>query len=166
MKIGIYLGRFQPLHINHEKIIKQMINDFGYDNSILIIGSAHTNDERNPYSLDDRIKMIKNSFPDIKNIFYLDDNPDDSKWLSNFIKLVKSFNETLRCRDVTIYAGNKEDVWFLDLSEESSSFNIRQFNRTENDLSATKIRKALKDKDFEYVKRHINILNRSLIIGD
>ena len=71
MKIGIYLGRFQPLHINHEKIIKQMINDFGYDNSILIIGSAHTNDERNPYSLDDRIKMIKNSFPDIKNIFYL-----------------------------------------------------------------------------------------------
>ena len=57
MKVGILVGRFQPLHKGHVKAI-----EFARNNSeklFVIVGSAEkSNQKRNPFSFEERKKMI------------------------------------------------------------------------------------------------------------
>nr|AIE95863.1 Nicotinamide mononucleotide adenylyltransferase [uncultured marine thaumarchaeote AD1000_70_G10] len=57
MKVGILIGRFQPLHKGHVNAI-----EFARDNSerlFVIVGSAEkSNQERNPFSFEERKRMI------------------------------------------------------------------------------------------------------------
>ena len=55
-KIGIYIGRFQPLHNGHINIIKKGLDEC--DIFIVIIGSINKCDEKNPFCYDDRMKSI------------------------------------------------------------------------------------------------------------
>ena len=57
MKVGILIGRFQPLHKGHVNAI-----EFARNNSerlFVIVGSAEkSNQERNPFSFEERKRMI------------------------------------------------------------------------------------------------------------
>lgn len=58
-KYGLYVGRFQPFHKGHLDAIDQMI-DNGVDNIIMGIGSMQEKGtEKNPFSWDERVEMIK-----------------------------------------------------------------------------------------------------------
>lgn len=163
-RIGVYLGRFQPLHNMHEHVIKQVIDDFGYENSILIIGSAHTQNEKNVYSLETRREMIKNVFPKFKNIYALDDYYDDIVWLNKFISILKEFDKDIVYSDVVIYCGSYDDVSFFKKIPETSQFQFKCFNRDLSAISATKIRNAINNNDIEYIKANVNIRNFNIIM--
>jgi bifunctional NMN adenylyltransferase/nudix hydrolase len=55
---GIYIGRFQPLHLGHLQTIKFALEQT--EQLILILGSDRiAPDIKNPWSSEERIKMIQ-----------------------------------------------------------------------------------------------------------
>lgn len=60
-KCGLYIGRFQPIHIGHEVIIRQMLDEC--DTVIIAIGSSQeSKTQRNPFSYEQRADFITNIF--------------------------------------------------------------------------------------------------------
>jgi bifunctional NMN adenylyltransferase/nudix hydrolase len=55
---GVYIGRFQPIHQAHISIVEQALSESR--ELILLIGSDRcTPDVRNPFTLDERVQMIR-----------------------------------------------------------------------------------------------------------
>ena len=57
MNRGLYIGRFQPFHLGHLYLVKKALTEVDE----LIIGISFGDKkvlEKNPYSLEERIKMI------------------------------------------------------------------------------------------------------------
>ncbi len=58
---GVFIGRFQPLHIGHEHVIRQALDRV--DRLIVLVGSANVaRDPRNPFTFDERAHMLRSAF--------------------------------------------------------------------------------------------------------
>lgn len=61
----VFIGRFQPLHSGHAKVIQEAIDRA--DKVIVCIGSAFKpRDDHNPWTFDERANMISDAFPEVK----------------------------------------------------------------------------------------------------
>lgn len=79
MKYGMYIGRFQPLHLGHIKLFETELKQ---GNNILIALRDTEISEKNPYTIEQRKKMIHKAMkewkgrykiikiPDIYGVFY------------------------------------------------------------------------------------------------
>jgi len=75
---AVYLGRFQPLHIGHKKVIERYRNEF--DDFALVIGSANkSRTDDNPLTAEEREEVIQECFSDLE-ILHKDDHESDEKW--------------------------------------------------------------------------------------
>lgn len=64
MNVGIYIGRFQPLHIGHITIMAYMQKK--YDHVIILVGSANQRISiKNPFSFERRKQWLEQSFDDL-----------------------------------------------------------------------------------------------------
>lgn len=84
--IGLFVGRFQPFHLGHLQVIKDILKE--NEKIIIVIGSAQeSNTKRNPFSAKEREEMIKRTLnkEGIKNyeIFLANDFFDDREWTEN-----------------------------------------------------------------------------------
>ncbi|NBC36666.1 NUDIX domain-containing protein [Novosphingobium sp. FSY-8] len=60
---GVFIGRFQPLHIGHEHVIAHALERC--DRLIVLVGSANVaRDPRNPFTYAERAAMLRGAFPD------------------------------------------------------------------------------------------------------
>ena len=98
-KYGIILGRFQPFHTGHEHIVNQILKE-GYE-PVIFIGSVNKLNDKNPLTFEQRKKLIKLIFPDIKHIYPLEDKKDWDKWWYNLEKKLKNISN------------NKDDIVFF-----------------------------------------------------
>ena len=58
---GVFIGRFQPLHIGHEHVIREALAQV--KRLIVLVGSANVaRDPRNPFTFDERAAMIRSAF--------------------------------------------------------------------------------------------------------
>ncbi|PXA92384.1 ADP-ribose pyrophosphatase [Nostoc sp. 3335mG] len=58
---SVFIGRFQPLHIGHEHVVRQALSRTSH--VIVLIGSANVaRDPRNPFTYDERVAMFRKSF--------------------------------------------------------------------------------------------------------
>lgn len=58
---GVFIGRFQPLHIGHEHVIREALTQV--KRLIVLVGSANVaRDPRNPFTFDERAAMIRSAF--------------------------------------------------------------------------------------------------------
>ncbi len=81
---AIYLGRFQPLHIGHKKVIERYIDKF--EDFTLVIGSANkSRTDDNPLTAEEREEIIRECFPDLK-ILYKDDQENNKEWSNDLEK--------------------------------------------------------------------------------
>ena len=100
MKKGLILGRFQPFHYGHLELIKGIIEN-GIE-PLICIGSAqysHTNE--NPFTVEERKKMIDVIMKNINceySIFEIPDINNYDLYVSHLEKFVPDFDY--------IYSGN------------------------------------------------------------
>jgi len=58
-EFSLFIGRWQPLHQSHIKLMRVVLDEGGK----VCIGIRNSKvDENNPYSVEDRVKMIKKEF--------------------------------------------------------------------------------------------------------
>lgn len=94
MKTALFVGRFQPMHLGHLKVIKWILKN--YDKIIIVIGSSQeSNTEKNPFTLEERKKMIGNTLKDEKiqkkkyKIIVIPDVYDDKMWVKSVLNRAK-----------------------------------------------------------------------------
>ncbi len=101
MKIGLFIGRFQPFHFGHLWVIGNMLCEV--DKGIIVIGSSQeSGTERNPYTFKQRFDMInevlKTNLPESKyEIIGVKDVNDDNDWVDNVLSFTGK-DEELKCQ--------------------------------------------------------------------
>ena len=91
---GLLIGRFQPFHLGHLAALRFALSKV--DKLWLGLGSSNKPMEKNnPFSVDERKKMILSSIEDsIKNkisIFPIPDLDDHVKWIQNIDTIVPDY---------------------------------------------------------------------------
>ncbi len=101
---AIFIGRFQPFHKGHLKVIEDILKDF--DEVIIGIGSSqysHTKD--NPFSGEERKKMINDSLEKkgIKDytIVMIPDIHDPPRWVDHVTNIISGFDVVVTNNDFT-----------------------------------------------------------------
>jgi len=140
--IGLIIGRFQPFHNAHHKIIKYALQK--YNRVIVIIGSnRHARDVHNPFSMSERSNMIMSAFSEqekkqltistVRDYIY-----NDNMWISEVQRIVDDLNK------------EEVDICLVGHQRDDSSFYLNLFpqwgfdevGKLENDISASDIRKT------------------------
>lgn len=144
---AVFLGRFSPLQKGHISIIDKMIHKHGIDNSLIMIGSSNTLNERTPYTYEQRAEMIKVVYPGIKTLPLPDGKPDlvyfDGTTNESWLDSIKKIQEKLKANFV-FYGGSKED---LEILAERFKTKILVDRLASPNLSSTNVRKALEIND-------------------
>jgi nicotinamide-nucleotide adenylyltransferase len=84
---ALVIGRFQPLHFGHEKLIMQAMKDS--DSVVLAIGSSQeSRTSKNPLNFSERKKLILSRFKGLEIIPSPDFESDDD-WANDLIKKAK-----------------------------------------------------------------------------
>ena len=102
---ALYIGRFQPFHNGHLKIIKESSKK--YDEIIIGIGSSqYSNTLENPFTSEERKLMIKKTLDDnnISNyrIVELPDIHNFPKWVNHVLSIVSNFDVVISNSPITI----------------------------------------------------------------
>jgi bifunctional NMN adenylyltransferase/nudix hydrolase len=149
-KCGLYVGRFQPIHMGHYYVIDSMLRNC--ETVIIAVGSAQEcYTERNPFSYSIRAHLICKTFGwtqgQVLVVPVLDrENPsNDPSWGDYLVNTVKTY--TGLTPDV-IYEGEEEErvSWYENLD-----IPVHTIDKTYVRTSGTDIRRALINDDYDYV---------------
>jgi len=153
--MGVHLGRFAPYHIGHSNVTKAMIEKHGIKNSLVMIGSSNALNSRTPFTYEQRKEMVNNVFPmvnviplpDVKPELIQFDGSSNKVWLKQLMKFEDQYNA-----DFVFYGGSVEDLKVLGIIFETEVI----IDRSEGlQLSATKVRQAIKNNDFEVLNMQL-----------
>ena len=88
LKAAAMIGRFQPFHLGHLGLVRQILNENG--EIIIVIGSSQANyTPKNPFTAGERVWMIRDTLIeskiDMSKVFMVNANDDEnnSRWFSN-----------------------------------------------------------------------------------
>lgn len=176
MKIGVYVGSFNPVHKGHIKIVKHLIKNKYLDKVIIVPTGAYW-DKQNLIDIIDRINMLKfyendniiiddknNNLPytyqllDILSKEYSNDDLYLIMGADNIINFDKwkNYKEILKHKLIII---NRDDI---DISYYLNKHNIKNSiivnDLPEIDISSTMIRDKFKNKDYADLEDYIDKL--------
>ncbi len=93
MKRGLYLGRFQPYHLGHHQVLRQIAQEV--DEIIVGIGSAQKSHEiDNPFTAGERVLMVSSALEEFNIKHYvipIEDIQRNSLWVSHVNSMVPPF---------------------------------------------------------------------------
>jgi len=142
---GIFSGRFQPVTLAHARIIKRITKENTKATIFLVKGKKTSEDkEKNPFDAEIQKKMLEAVAPSNVDIQIIN---------SGFF--VDNLNEMPENKFVA-YAGSdrlKAYEKFTKYMDEGKTLEIKEIKRTDDDISATKVRNALKEGDEKEFKK-------------
>lgn len=168
MKIGVFVGSFDPVHIGHENIANYLINEKIVD-KVIIIATGNYWDKQNITDLKTRLEMLElikndNIIIDNKynNLIYTyeilnslrKDNPEDTFYLvigadnANTLYKWKRYEDILKNKIIIVNRNNIP----INLTGD----NIIVINKSFGDVSSTKIRNLIKNKEYEKAVIYLN----------
>lgn len=140
MKVGVFIGRFQPLHDGHRDIINTMIRDC--DKAIVLIGSVNADlSFRNPWTYSARKEKLVNLYADKIIIMPLNDHTySDSDWKKEVLQAIAS--KTTDDDAIFLYGHTKEGNDYLKMFDFNYVEVINNYV-----VNATEIREQLYAED-------------------
>lgn len=152
--LGLYLGRFQPLHIGHTSIIDQMLEEC--ESIVIAVGSAQERGtERNPLGFFFRRRLIREVYwgrlhrIKVLPVFDRINYSDDSSWGEY---LLKTFNSHYNSYPDVIYEGDElvNTHWYDDCD-----IPVVRVPRYCLPISGTDLRKAIKADHKDFVLQYM-----------
>lgn len=145
-KYLIFIGRFQPVHSGHIKVMLEALNQA--ERLIIICGSAHKpRTIKNPWSITERWEMIQVALSehlskeDLQRVMFsysYDQWYNDNAWIVEIQKTVKTLTNLCKDSDIGIIGFHKDDSsYYLDLFPQ---WKLIKFKAGENIISSTNIR--------------------------
>jgi len=101
---ALFIGRFQPFHNGHLKVIKNASKK--YDKIIIGIGSAqYSNTTENPFTADERKIMIERSLKKVNlenyKIILIPDIHNPPKWVDHVLSIYSDFDIVISNKSLT-----------------------------------------------------------------
>jgi len=128
MKTGLFVGRFQPFHKAHYKIINKISKEVDY----LIIGVGSSNKHHtidNPFTLKERVDMINASLEiDNYTIKHIPDLDDYGRWVKHALNITGKVD--------VVFTGNK----LVKELFEKEGLEVKVLNSKKSYISATMVR--------------------------
>lgn len=141
----VFIGRFQPLHNEHVEIIRKAAELA--TNVIVIVGSAgQPRTFKNPFSYEEREKIIYDTFWDLETNLYVESNYDtlynDDAWAVRIQNIVAKYTTD---QDKIAIIGHKKDEtsFYLDMFPQWEMVEVPLIQK----LSATQVRHLYFSKD-------------------
>jgi nicotinamide-nucleotide adenylyltransferase len=153
-KCGLYIGRFQPIHIGHTSIIAKMLIEC--EKVIVVVGSTQESGTvRNPFSFAERKIFIEQCFRHCLDRMIIVPVPDrekvdnDAGWGDYVFDKIKEFCGLV---PTVIYEGIEEERsnWYDHLKVE-----VARVSRTIIPMSATIVREGLRTNDEEIITNYL-----------
>ena len=151
MPVNMFVGRFQPFTLGHAKVIEHLHKQNGLPTVIFLVKSKTKKKEdafKRPFDESLQVAMIKNVMKEypVENVFVINTGAID-----------KMFNE-LRPKYEPVLWGTGSDrmkTYGFQVNNDKyrkelgvdDSFRLEEIPRTEDNISATKVRNALLDGD-------------------
>ena len=143
---GLYIGRFQPLHIGHESIIRKMLDEC--QRVIIAVGSSQeSGTNRNPFTFEQREDLITNVFYRERltgqlKIMPLEDREDPSNDASWGDYVFQKVYQRFYVFPDAVYEGDESERhnWY-----DNRNVEIVRVPRTDIPVSATLVREAIKN---------------------
>jgi bifunctional NMN adenylyltransferase/nudix hydrolase len=123
---AVFIGRFSPFHLGHLNLVLQALTDA--EKVIILVGSAHRPPEiRNPWSFEDRKKMILDSFNDENKsnliVMPLMDSPyNDDLWIQNIQTIVKGVVQSY-----STVPHKQQKISLVGFEKDHSSYYLKKF---------------------------------------
>lgn len=158
-KIGVYIGRFQPLHNGHVQVIQNALENFDY--VFVFVGSANKRIScKNPFSNVVRESWICHAleFHPSLRVSSLNDYQSEDKWASELRNKVADYG-----------VKEEDEISLIGYEKDDSSYYLKNFpewGRYEtpyyDQLDATSIRNAAYEKDPEFIHSIPQVVNEHL----
>jgi len=144
---GVYIGRFNPIHVGHGRVVRTMLNECGLKNSVIVIGSSNAEfSARNIFNYLDRTSFIKKLFPN-SNVIGLPDFPDSNEaWLANLDSILEFGN--FHIQDTMLYTGDANDLQAQLFTQANRPIRIVEREEMPG-VSGTNVREALLNKQWD-----------------
>ena len=151
----VFIGRFQPFHKGHEKVIKDGLKNS--KNVIILCGSSYQpRSLRNPWMVAEREVMIRSCFDDAENkriitAPLMDVAYNDELWIKNVQETVKglvsSYHAQLHVEPKLGLIGHSKDhtSYYLSLFPQWDSLEVENFKG----ISSTPIREDLFNNSYD-----------------
>ena len=137
---GLMMGRFQPFHLGHMDLIKQILKEC--DEVIILVTSSQFNYmEKDPFTAGERIEMIHNSIKESELdltrciILAIENQFNIATWSSYLKSMLPHFDR--------VYSGNE---YVKMLLADSDIEVIKPVFLDRDQFNATKIRSMIKDE--------------------
>jgi len=165
--VWIIIWRFSPLHIWHISLINKSIKS--KNKTLVIIWSANKIDEKNPYTIKERLEILKKEFWDKILLRYIDDYEEDESWINYLNNIILSENISKEDFLYFLWWDIKNDYAIKIIKQYQESFKYRNIffdekPRNEIPISATKIRQLLKENNKREIKKWLSEKTTYLII--
>jgi len=152
-QLAVFIGRFQPLHHGHEKVINEALKIA--DKVLVLVGSADSaRTLRNPFTYEERKDMIRNTFRNV-NLYIAPINDytySDQKWIKSVHESIDKKVSTMGWSDypkkVCLIGHNKDSTsYYLKLFPTFDNVNVSLYDECvytdDGSISATIVRKFL-----------------------
>jgi len=152
MRIAIYGGSFNPMHIGHEKIVDYVLNNLNMDKIIIIPVGIPSHRENNLEESDTRLKICKEIFKGNKKIEVSDIEIKSEG---------KSYTYDTLLKLMDLYGENNE---FFEIIGEDSLKSLKTWKNYEELLKICKfiVFRRKDDKNIQIDKEFLN--NKNIII--
>tara|TARA_Y100000389_G_scaffold182303_1_gene198797 strand:+ start:2427 stop:5774 length:3348 start_codon:yes stop_codon:yes gene_type:complete len=153
-KVNFIVGRFQPFTLGHVKVFEQIYKQNGYPVVVCIIKGKKQNLEKNPFNEDIQTKLFARmekqyKFLESIKIIYGGAGID-----SIFNVLRPAYEPVLWGTGTDRMKGYQYQIdRYSDEINPLEEFGLYEIKRTDENISATKVRNALKIDDFESFKK-------------
>lgn len=146
-KLGVIIGRFQPMHNGHKALIKKSMETC--EKTLVLVGSPNKpTSYKNPLTIEERLSIVTDVSSEFAGdilIKELPDHPQDGVWMADIISRIVDVTDDCPPHEVIIYTAEKDKDFY------ESHFIYPVVPLASEDLSATDVRELYYDTNVPLV---------------
>lgn len=152
-KVNIIVGRFQPFTLGHAKVFEQIHRQNGYPVIVFLVRGKKPNPEKNPINVDLQMRMFAAMQRQYRFL--------ESIQVINMAAIDKIFNSLRPAYEPVLWGAGTDRLKaygyqidrYRDELNALPEFKMYEIKRGDEDISATKVRNAIKIDDFKTFSR-------------